>query len=122
MWAHVGIACSSVVSSGPMADKASKTVAANDAKAAKPRSAAEIEAEIVASRQRLVESVGQLELAVKAKTNPRHIIKVQVQHVKGFYIDDYGGVRPERVVLTVGVIVSFVTLRKIKRRVFSKSK
>lgn len=86
------------------------------------RSIAEIEADITASRNALVENVEQLERAVKATFDPKRIISVQVTKVRSFYIDEYGGVKPERVVVTVGVVVSVVVLRKVTRRIFGKGK
>lgn len=97
----------------------------SDAPVAKPptkqRSVAEIEADIEASRERLVETVGQLQVAVKETVDPRRIVAVQITKVRSFYVDEYGGVRPERVILTVTVIVGVLALRKIKRRIFNKS-
>lgn len=87
----------------------------------KPRSVAEIEADIEASRERLVETVGQLQVAVKETVNPRRVVAIQITRIKGFYVDEYGGVRPERVVLTVTVVVGVLALRKLKRRIFNKS-
>ena len=87
---------------------------------AKPRSIAEIAAEIEASRDHLVETVSQLQVAVKRTIDPKRIVAVQVDKVRGFYIDEYGGVRPERVVATVSVVVGFIVVRRVSKRVFSK--
>lgn len=83
------------------------------------RSIAEIEADINASREALVKNVEQLERAVKQTFDPKRILTVQVTKVRSFYIDEYGGVKPERVVVTVGVVVSLVVLRRVTRRIFS---
>ena len=86
------------------------------------RSIAEIEADITSSREALVHNVAQLQVAVQQTFDPKRIIAVQVNKVRSFYIDEYGGVRPERVAVTVGVVVSLVVLRRVKRRVFNKNK
>lgn len=100
------------------------TATADSASGPKPaapqRSVAEIEAEIVATRESLVHNVEQLQVAVKETFDPKRIVTVQVTKVRSFYIDEYGGVRPERVVVTVGVVVSVVVVRRLVRRMFSK--
>ncbi len=100
-----------------------KSAAAKSGAAKKPpatRSIPEIEAEIAASRDHLVETVGQLQVAVKKTLDPRRILSVQVLRVRGFYVDEYGGVRPERVAGTVGVVVGIIVVRRVGKRVFSK--
>ena len=84
------------------------------------RSVAEIEAEIEASREHLVDTIVQLQVSVKKTLDPKRIIAVQVAKVKSFYVDEYGGVRPERVAITVGVVVGVVVLRQVKRRIFNR--
>lgn len=86
------------------------------------RSIAEIEADINTSRDALVQNIELLERAVKQTFDPKRIISVQVTKVRSFYIDEYGGVKPERVVVTVGVVISVVVLRRVTRRIFGKGK
>ena len=88
---------------------------------APPRSIAEIEADITTSRENLVQNVAQLQVAVQQTFDTKRILTVQVTKVRSFYIDEYGGVRPERVAVTVGVVVSLVVLRRVKRRIFNKN-
>ena len=88
---------------------------------APPRSIAEIEADITTSRENLVQNVAQLQVAVQQTFDPKRILTVQVTKVRSFYIDEYGGVRPERVAVTVGVVVSCSVLRRVKRRIFNKN-
>lgn len=85
---------------------------------AQGRSIAEIEADIAVSRENLLKSIEQLEGAVKETVDPRRIVYVQIGRVRAFYIDEYGGVRPERVAATVGVVVGVIVLRKITRSIF----
>jgi len=104
-----------------MSGKEKAEVAKKESEApAKQRTIPEIEADIAASRERLVQTVSQLEVTVKRNLNPKRILAVQVKKVQSFYVDEYGGVRPERVVVTVGVVVGFVVVRKVTKRVFSK--
>jgi len=105
-----------------MSGKKKSATAKSDASAkpAKTRSIPEIEAEIAASRDHLVETVGQLQVAVKRTIDPKRIIAVQVVKVRSFYVDEYGGIRPERVAGTVGVVVGIIVVRRVGKRVFGK--
>jgi|GEM_PF-1186030 len=87
-----------------------------------PRSVADIQADIESTRDNLVQTVSQLQVAVKEAVSPKRIISVQVTKVKNFYVDEYGGIRPERVAGTVGVVVSIVVVRRVGRRIFGKKK
>lgn len=78
------------------------------------RSMAEIEAEMAATRERLAATVGQLQEALQ----PKNLLRLQVEKVKGFYVDEYGAVRPERVAGTVGVVVVSVVVVKVVKRIF----
>lgn len=95
---------------------AADTPAAPQQKPAPARSIPEIEADIEASRNNLINTVGQLQVAVEQTFNPRRILTVQIARVRSVYVDEYGGVRPERVAMTVGVVVSIVVLRRVVKR------
>ena len=84
------------------------------AKSPHKRSIVEIEAELEASRQNLVDTVGQLQVAVKQA--PKKFLAKQLDKVRGIYVDEYGGLRPERVVITVGVVVGVVVIRRVAKR------
>lgn len=84
------------------------------AQPARKRSIAEIEADLEASRESLVATVGQLEVAVKQA--PKKFLAKQLDKVRGIYVDEYGGLRPERVVITVGVVVAVVVVRRVAKR------
>jgi hypothetical protein len=100
--------------------KTAQSKSANGSKPAPPRSIAEIEADIAATRESLVQNVGNLQVAVKQTVDPKRIVLVQVTRVRSIYIDEYGGVRPERVAVTVGVVVSIIVVRKLTRRMFRR--
>lgn len=78
------------------------------------RTMAEIEAEMAATRERLAATVGQLQEALQ----PKNLLRLQVEKVKGYYVDEYGAVRPERVAGTVGVVVVSVVVIKVVKRIF----
>lgn len=76
------------------------------------RSAAEIEAELNATRDRLAGTVATLE----ERLNPRNVMERTVAEaktkVREFYYDEQGNLRPERIAMTAGaVVVGLVGLR-----------
>jgi len=82
-----------------------------DAPAA-PRSMDEIEAELEATRQRLAGRLDDLQEYVK----PKNVAQRQVDKLKGVFVDEYGGVKPDRVLVAVGVVVAVVALGVVVRR------
>lgn len=79
-----------------------------------PRTMAQIEADMEATRERLAATVGQLQEAL----SPKNIAHRQLEKVKGFYVDEYGAVRPESVAKTVGVVVATVVVVKVFKKIF----
>ncbi len=102
--------------SGEVAVKATDDVANKQQQdVPQQRSIADIEADIEQSRERLVETVGQLQSAVKQAVSPKHIASRAVAKVKGFYVDEYGQVRPTRVAGTVGTVAGVIVVRRVIR-------
>jgi hypothetical protein len=77
------------------------------------RSMAEIESDMEATRARLAQTLDELKVA----TQPKNIVNRQVQKVKDYYTDDYGGLRVDRVVVTAGVVVGTIVVIKTWRRI-----
>lgn len=75
-------------------------------------SAAQLEAEIAEARSNLASTIEQL----KAETTPQALAQRGVNAVKGFFTDEYGGIRPERVALVAGAFATLVILRGASRR------
>ena len=69
---------------------------------------AELEAEIAAARDGLTSSLEQL----RAETRPEALIQRGKDAVKGFFTDEYGGVRPDRVAMVAGTVITLVVLRR----------
>ena len=78
-----------------------------------PRSLADIEADMDATRARLSNTLDELKVA----TNPKNIADRQMRKVKDFYVDDYGAVRVDHVAVTVGVVVGLIVVRKVWKRI-----
>lgn len=80
------------------------------AAAAQP-SAQQLEAEIASARDSLASTLQQL----RAETTPTALAQRGVDRVKGFFTDEYGGIRPDRVAIAAGVVVTFVVYRRWRR-------
>lgn len=87
-----------------------------DAKAAagvKPeRPVDEIRAELDQTRDRLAQRIDDLTDYVA----PKNIADRQVSKVKRVFVDEYGGIKPDRVLIAAGVVVGFVVLMGLRRR------
>lgn len=78
-----------------------------------PRSLADIESDMAATRARLADTLDELKVA----TNPKNIADRQVRKVKDFYVDEYGAVRVDHVAVTVGVVVGLIVVRRVWKRI-----
>lgn len=74
--------------------------------------AAQLEAEIAEARSSLTSTIEQL----RAETTPQALAHRGVQKVKGFFTDEYGGIRPDRVAIVAGTVVAYLALRTVRRR------
>lgn len=74
-----------------------------------PRKPESIAAEIEATRTRLVNNLDELSVRVQ----PEHIASTQVEKVKNFYLDEFGGIRMDRAGKTAAVILGLAVLRKL---------
>lgn len=72
----------------------------------------DLQAEVVAAREELVASLSEL----RSQTEPRAILARGGRAVLGVFTDEYGGIRPERVVIAAVVTVSVLALAFRRRR------
>ncbi|CAB4849849.1 unannotated protein [freshwater metagenome] len=89
-------------------------VTAEDAREApiRRRTVAEIEAELDATRARLSSRLDDLQSYV----SPRNVAERQVRRIKNSFVDEYGGIRPERVLVAgLAAIAILVGLRAMRR-------
>ena len=91
---------------------AAPAVAAAGAKPAPPRSMDEIEAEIDATRTRLAGRIDEL----RDYVDPRNVLRRQMDKVTGVFVDEYGGIKPDRVLVAAGVVLAVVGLGLVVRR------
>jgi len=90
----------------------SATVNGAAAKPAPPRTVQEVEADVEATRRRIAERIDGLTEYV----SPGNIIGRQVDKAKSVFVDRYGGIKPERVLMAAGVVVGLVVLSALVRR------
>lgn len=72
----------------------------------------DLQTEVVAAREELVASLSQL----RAATTPAALAQRGARAVGGWFIDEYGGIRPERVAIVGAVVLGYVALRIARRR------
>jgi hypothetical protein len=72
----------------------------------------ELQAEIESARNDLVASLDEL----TAQTKPGALAKRGQRNVLGFFTDEFGGVRPERVAIVGAVVLGIFVLGTIRRR------
>ena len=76
------------------------------------RSLDQIESDLDATRARLAGRIDDLQSYV----SPKNVAARQVDKVKRVFVDEYGGIRPERVLIGVAVVGAFVALGVLRRR------
>jgi hypothetical protein len=72
----------------------------------------DLQAEVAAAREELVASISTL----KAQTAPKALVRRGGRSVTGWFTDEFGGLRPERVAIAGAVVVGFIALTVIRRR------
>ena len=72
----------------------------------------DLQAEVAAAREELVASLSEL----KSQTQPKALVERGGRTVTGFFTDEYGGIRPERVAIVGAVVLGLVALRMLTRR------
>ena len=94
----------------PVTPPAAKPAAAPEKPA--PRTVAEIEGELDAVRARLAGRINDLETYI----SPKNLVARQVESAKRIFVDEYGGIKPDRVLMVVGAVVVLFGLSSISRR------
>lgn len=72
----------------------------------------DLQTQVVAAREELVASLSTL----KQETSPGALAQRGLGAVKGWFTDEYGGIRPERVAIAGAVVVGFVAIKLLGRR------
>jgi hypothetical protein len=93
---------------GAVADKAD--AAASDTPP--PRSMDEIEAELQVTRDRLAGRIDDLADYVK----PANVVERQKAKLRSLFVDEYGGIKPDRVLVAAGAVVAVLGLGVLRRR------
>jgi len=72
---------------------------------------AQLEAEVEAARESLEVSLGRL----REEARPAALARRARGAVVGFFTDEYGGVRPERVAMAAGAVAAVLLIRGLRR-------
>lgn len=72
----------------------------------------DLQAEVAAAREELVASIAEL----KTQTTPQAMVQRGGRAVAGFFTDEYGGIRPERVAIAAVVTVGVLAIAFRRRR------
>lgn len=83
-----------------------------DASQPSTSSIVDLQTQVVAAREELVASLSTL----KQETSPGALAQRGLGAVKGWFTDEYGGIRPERVAIAGAVVVGFVAIKLLGRR------
>ncbi|HEV8024404.1 MAG TPA: hypothetical protein VGP37_05930 [Candidatus Nanopelagicales bacterium] len=72
----------------------------------------DLQTSVVAAREELVSSL----VALKAETAPKALAQRGLGAAKGWFTDEYGGIRPERVAIAGAIVIGYVALKALGRR------
>ena len=72
----------------------------------------DLQAEVAAAREELVASIADL----KSQATPGALAARGGRTITGWFTDEFGGIRPERVAIVGAVVVGLVAIRLIARR------
>ncbi len=72
----------------------------------------DLQTQVVAAREELVASLSTL----KGETSPGALAQRGLGAIKGWFTDEYGGIRPERVAIAGAVVAGFVAIKILGRR------
>jgi hypothetical protein len=75
-------------------------------------STAELQSEVAAAKLALDQAVADL----RAGVAPQAVAQRVLDNAKGWFTDEHGGVRPDRVAIAAGVVVGVIGLRMLSRR------
>jgi hypothetical protein len=75
-------------------------------------SLADLQAEVVAAREELASSLAEL----KSQTQPKALVARGGRNLTGFFTDEFGGIRPERVAIAGAVVIGVIALNVLLRR------
>ena len=84
----------------------------SDPSASQPSSIVDLQTQVVAAREEFVASLSML----KRETTPAALGQRGLGAIKGWFTDEYGGIRPDRVAIAGAVVVGYLTIKVLRRR------
>ncbi len=82
------------------------------ASSAPSTSLVDLQTHVAAAREELVASL----VSLKSETTPAALAQRGLGAAKGWFTDEYGGIRPDRVAIVGAVVVGYVAIKLIGRR------
>lgn len=80
--------------------------------AASPSSVVDLQTNVAAARQELVSSL----VALKSETTPGALAQRSLGAAKGWFTDEYGGIRPKRVAIAGAIVIGVIAVKALGRR------
>jgi hypothetical protein len=77
-----------------------------------PSSLVDMQTSVAAAREELVASL----VSLKSETTPAALAQRGLGAAKGWFTDEYGGIRPDRVAIVGAVVVGYVAIKLIGRK------
>ncbi len=77
-----------------------------------PSSLVDMQTNVAAAREELVASL----VSLKSETTPAALAQRGLGAAKGWFTDEYGGIRPDRVAIVGAVVVGYVAIKLIGRK------
>jgi hypothetical protein len=79
---------------------------------AQPSPLVDMQTSVAAAREELVASL----VSLKSETTPAALAQRGLGAAKGWFTDEYGGIRPDRVAIVGAVVVGYVAIKLIGRK------
>jgi len=79
---------------------------------AQPLPLVDMQTSVAAAREELVASL----VSLKSETTPAALAQRGLGAAKGWFTDEYGGIRPDRVAIVGAVVVGYVAIKLIGRK------
>lgn len=79
---------------------------------AQPSPLVDMQTSVAAAREELVASL----VSLKSETTPAALAQRGLGAAKGWFTDEYGGIRPDRVAIVGAVVVGYIAIKLIGRK------
>lgn len=77
-----------------------------------PASIVDLQTQVVAAREELVASLSML----RSETSPAALGQRGLGAIKGWFTDEFGGIRPDRVAIAGALVAGYLAIKVLRRR------